>query len=140
MMDDPLVYNNGNSGSWPWQQRSESGRYNRRTPWEIKEGQGDYRMRFDMPGMAKQDVKLWVEDKMLVVKAEKKIENGEEEGEKQQVEDVWPAKSFGQYSFRIALPENIEYEKIKAQVRDGVLYLNVPKARVRSKVLDVNVE
>lgn len=134
MMEDPLVYNNGNG-----QPRSESGRYNR-TPWEIKEGQGDYKMRFDMPGMTKQDVKVWVEEKMLVVKAEKKIENGEAEGEKQEEEEVWPAKGFGKYSFRIALPENIEYEKIKAEVKDGVLYINVPKASVSSKVLDINVE
>ncbi|KAI8537809.1 hypothetical protein RHMOL_Rhmol09G0052500 [Rhododendron molle] len=69
-------------------------------------------------------------------KVKKKIngENGEEE------EGEWPARSYGKYSFRIALPENVQFEKIKAGVRDGVLYISIPKAEFSSKVLDINVE
>ncbi|KAL3835642.1 hypothetical protein ACJIZ3_010378 [Penstemon smallii] len=106
-----------------------------RTPWEIKESESDYKLRFDMPGMTKQDVKVWVEEKMLVVKAEKKkSENEEENGEE------WSAKSYGKYSSRIALPENVQFEKIMAEVKDGVLYITIPKGSVGAKVLDINVE
>ena len=42
-------------------------------PWAIKDGQKDYKMRFNMPGMNKNDVKVWVEENMLVVKAEKEL-------------------------------------------------------------------
>ncbi|WOH13667.1 hypothetical protein DCAR_0833178 [Daucus carota subsp. sativus] len=139
IIDDPLAYS-GNSGAWPSQLRSESGRYTRgRTPWEIKEREGDYKIRFDMPGMAKQDVKVWIEEKMLVVEAEKKIETNEEEKGSDKQEG-WPAESFGKYSFRIVLPENIQYENIRAEVKDGVLYINIPKASVSSRILDINVE
>lgn len=142
VMDDPLAYSSGNAGSWPSQLRSESGRYNRgRTPWDIKERKGDYKLRFDMPGMTKQDVKVWVEEKMLVVKAEKNTKTSEEEEEKSsEKEEEWPEESFGKYSFRIVLPENIQYENIRAEVKDGVLYINIPKASVSSKILDINVE
>ncbi|ONK57175.1 uncharacterized protein A4U43_C10F17370 [Asparagus officinalis] len=111
-----------------------------RTPWEIKEKEEEYKLRFDMPGMTKGDVKVWVEEKMLVIKAEK-LRKKEEEGEKE-VEGGggWDLRSYGRYNSRIALPENVEVEKIKAEVKDGVLYITIPKAKVSAKVLDINVE
>jgi HSP20 family protein len=98
-------------------------------------------MRFDMPGMTKEDVKVWVEEKMLVVKAEKvpqKTVNGVENGEEEEGE--WSAKSYGRYSSRIALPENIQFEKITAEVKDGVLYITIPKASATAKIHDINVQ
>ncbi|PKU78684.1 Small heat shock protein, chloroplastic [Dendrobium catenatum] len=109
-----------------------------RTPWEIREAEGEYKMRFDIPGMTKKDVRVWVEEGMLVIKAEKAAaEEGQGEGEG---EGGWPAASFGRYSSRIALPENATVEKIGAEVRDGVLYVTVPKASPSSKVLDIQVQ
>ncbi|XP_022733611.1 small heat shock protein, chloroplastic-like [Durio zibethinus] len=136
LMEDPFAY----SGTWPSSLPTENGGYSRgRTPWEIKEGEGEYKMRFDMPGMTKDDVKVWVEEKMLVVKAEKvpkKKINDEENGE----EGEWSAKSYGRYGSRIALPENILFEKIKAEVKDGVLYITIPKASSNARILDINVQ
>ncbi|KAL8253584.1 hypothetical protein R6Q59_031805 [Mikania micrantha] len=133
LMEEPPSYD----GSLEPQDDS-TGSYSRgRTPWEIKGGEEDYKMRFDMPGMTKEDVKVWVEEKMLVLKAEKvkKDNNGES------VDDHdWSPESFGKYSFRIGLPENIQFENIKAEVRDGVLYVTIPKAPVSSKILDINVQ
>ncbi|XVF85141.1 hypothetical protein PTKIN_Ptkin17bG0094400 [Pterospermum kingtungense] len=138
IMEDPFAY----SDTWPSPLPSESGGYSRgRTPWEIKEGEGEYKMRFDMPGMTKDDVKVWVEEKMLVVKAEKvpkKKVNGEENEEEEEGE--WSAKSYGRYSCRIALPENVLFEKIKAEVKDGVLYITIPKASSSGRILDINVQ
>lgn len=137
MMEDPLAY----SGRWASPLPSEGAGYSRgRTPWEIKEGEGEYKMRFDMPGMTKEDVKVWVEDKMLVVKAEKELEKKEgTQGGNGEVEE-WSAKSYGRYSYRIALPENIQVEKIKAEVKDGVLYITIAKPSSPGKTVDINVE
>jgi HSP20 family protein len=135
MMEDPFAY----SGGWPSPLPSEGAGYSRgRTPWEIKEGETEYKMRFDMPGMTKEDVKVWVEDRMLVVKAEKVLENteGQDNGE----EEEWFAKSYGRYSYRIALPDNIQFEKTKAEVKDGVLYITIAKPSSPGKTLDINVD
>ncbi|XP_059447851.1 small heat shock protein, chloroplastic [Corylus avellana] len=135
MMEDPFAY----SGGWPWPLPSEGAGYGKgRTPWEIKEGETEYKMRFDMPGMTKEDVKVWVEDKMLVVKAEKVLEKKEGQGNGE--EEEWSAKSYGRYSCRIALPENIQFEKIKAEVKDGVLYVTIAKPSSPGKTMDINVE
>ncbi|KAI7988155.1 hypothetical protein LOK49_LG13G02433 [Camellia lanceoleosa] len=129
MMEDPFVY----TGEWLSLTLTETGGYSRgRTPWEIKEGEGEYKMRFNMPGMTKDDVKVYVEEKMLVVKAEKMTKD--RNGQESEVEnEEWSAKSQGRYSSRVALPENVEFEKIKAEVKDGVLYITIPKASGTSK-------
>lgn len=133
MMEDPLTYG---SGGWP----SERGGYGRgRTPWDIKEGPGDYKLRFDMPGMTKEDVKVWVEEKMLVIKAEKMGAEGNGEEEEEQG-TTWSAKSYGRYNSRVALPDNVQFDKIKAEVKDGVLYIIIPKASDNPKILDVHVD
>lgn len=140
IMDDPFAY----SGAWPSPPFTSDGAgYSRgRTPWEIKEGENEYKMRFDMPGMTKNDVKVWVEEKMLVVKAEKaeKVKKTSPENGKVEEEGDWSAKSYGRYSSRIALPENVQFEQIKAEVKDGVLYITIPKASVTSKIVDINVQ
>lgn len=131
VMEDPLAFN----GGWVAGPSSEDVGYRRgRTPWEIKESEGEYKMRFDMPGMTKQDVKVSVEEKMLVVKAEKVVDknNGKEE--------EWSPKSYGKYNTRVALPDNVDFEKIKAEVKDGVLYITIPKATSNPKILDINVQ
>ena len=135
MMEDPFTYSSG----WASPVPSEGRGYTRgRTPWEIKEGESEYRMRFDMPGMAKEDVKVCVEENMLVLKAEKVLKKEGQDNKEE--EEVWSAKSYGKYSCRIALPDNIQFEKIKAEVKDGVLYITIPKASSAGKVLDINVE
>ncbi|KAJ9176254.1 hypothetical protein P3X46_011589 [Hevea brasiliensis] len=138
MMEDPFTYSSG----WPSPPSNNGSGYGRgRTPWEIKEGESEYKMRFDMPGMTKEDVKVFVEENMLVVKAEKvpkKKVNGGETGEEE--EEEWSAKSYGRYSSRIALPENIEFKNIKAEVKDGVLYINIPKASPTGRILDIDVK
>jgi HSP20 family protein len=131
----------------PTAQRADSAAtaYRRgRTPWEIKERAGDYLVRFDMPGMTREDVRVSVQDRKLVVVAEKAAMQGEADGEngkEEEEEEAWPASSYGRYRTRVELPENVEVEKIAAEVRDGVLYLNIPKVSPSGgKVVSIQVQ
>ncbi|KAK8663479.1 hypothetical protein V6N13_083296 [Hibiscus sabdariffa] len=67
VMEDPFAY----SSAWPPSSSPENSGARRRRPWETKEREGEYKMRFDMLGMTRDDVEVWVEEKMLVFKAEK---------------------------------------------------------------------
>lgn len=141
IVEDPLVYSDGSR--WIVAENDEQNK--RKMPWLIKEGEKDYKIRFNMPGMNKNDVKVWIEEKMLVVKAEKvatETNRGQANGngELSQEHEDWPANSYGRYNHRISLPENIEFEKIKAQVRDGVLYITIPKAKANAKVIGIDVQ
>lgn len=142
-MEDPFAMSTIEWPSSPLPSEGVGGYRRRgRTPWEIKEGEGEYKMRFDMPGMNKEDVKVWIEEKMLVVKAEKvpKNNNTNLPHNGQEDEEEWSAKSYGRYSSRIALPDNVQFEKIKAEVKDGVLYITIPKATTYSNILDIRVQ
>ncbi|MED6112596.1 hypothetical protein PIB30_063064 [Stylosanthes scabra] len=92
----------------------------------------------------KEDVKVWIdEEKMLVVKAEKKAPKKIELGSQQQLngeEEKGKHHLYGRYSSRIALLENVQFEKIKAEVKDGVLYITIPKATSYSNILDIDVQ
>nr|GEU33857.1 hypothetical protein [Tanacetum cinerariifolium] len=117
LMEEPQA-----SSTYQWgPQGDTTSSYSRgRTPWEIKESENEYKIRFDMPGMTREDVKVWVEEKMLVLKAEKAMkDDNNNNGDGNVDEGEWSPKSYGKYSFRIALPENIQFEKIKAEVKDG---------------------
>nr|AFV46374.1 ACD-sHsps-like protein [Tamarix hispida] len=147
LMEDPFAYSSPSALSVPVNDNDgEYGRRRRRTPWAIKERKEDYKIRFDMPGMNKDDVKVWVEEgKMLVVKAEKGTgRKGQDDGGvRQHVEnddEEWPPQSYGKYNNRIALPDNVEAEKIRAEVKDGVLYITIPKVDATSKIIDISVQ
>ncbi|XP_014493048.1 small heat shock protein, chloroplastic isoform X1 [Vigna radiata var. radiata] len=149
MMEDPFAFSTLEWPSSPLPSEGVGGYRRRgRAPWEVKEGESEYKMRFDMPGMNKEDVKVWVEEKMLVVKAEKAPKKKEMVQQDQrprqpeeEEEEGWSAKSYGRYSSRIALPDNVQFENIKAEVKDGVLYIAIPKANTSySNILDIQVQ
>uniref|UniRef100_A0A2P2Q2U1 SHSP domain-containing protein n=1 Tax=Rhizophora mucronata TaxID=61149 RepID=A0A2P2Q2U1_RHIMU len=142
IIEDPFAY----SSTWPSVSTSGYNGYSRgRTPWAIKEGENDYKMRFDMPGMTKDDVKVWMEQQMLVLEAEKvpskkALQESDVKFDDSIGDDEWPIPSYGKYNFRIALPEKTDYEKIKAEVKDGVLYITIPKTSTSGEVMNINVQ
>ncbi|CAD6223851.1 unnamed protein product [Miscanthus lutarioriparius] len=62
---------------------------------------------------------------------------GYEEGDG---EEAWLAASFGQYGTWVELPENMDMDKIGAEVRDGVLYLTIPKLTAGGEVVNIQVQ
>ncbi|KAK9122308.1 hypothetical protein Syun_019925 [Stephania yunnanensis] len=107
-----------------------------RAPWDIRDEENEVKMRFDMPGLSKEDVKVLIEDDVLVIKGDKKIsESGSSEDT-----DGWSSESFSSFDTRLRLPDNIEKDKIKAELKNGVLFISVPKVEVERKVIDVDIQ
>ncbi|PIN22921.1 Molecular chaperone (small heat-shock protein Hsp26/Hsp42) [Handroanthus impetiginosus] len=102
-----------------------------RSAWDAEEDENEVRMRFDMPGLSKEDVKVSVDDDMLVIKGEQKKEEGKD--------DAWSRRSYSSYDTRLQLPDDCEKDKVKAEMKNGVLYVFVPKNKVERRVIDVEI-
>lgn len=107
-----------------------------RTPWDINEDEDEIKLRFDMPGLSKEDVKVSVEDDVLVIRGERRKEEGEEDDST----DSWSRRSYSSYGTRLQLPDGCQMDKVKAEMKNGVLYISVPKGKVERKVIDVEID
>ncbi|XP_047076572.1 23.6 kDa heat shock protein, mitochondrial [Lolium rigidum] len=103
---------------------------------KVREDEEVYRLRFEVPGLGKDDVRVTVEDGALVIRGEKTVrdEGGGDGGE------WWSASSYGCYHASLLLPEDARVDGITAEVKDGVLYVSVPRVPGRERnVTEVEV-
>ncbi|KAK1436806.1 hypothetical protein QVD17_02589 [Tagetes erecta] len=94
----------------------------------FKEKDESYIIKFQMPGLSKEDVKITVEDGMLFIRGEHK---DEEEGSED--DEFWSTASYGFYNTSLMLPEDAKVEEIKAEMKDGVLHVVIPKDETKKK-------
>ncbi|PNX79012.1 small heat shock protein chloroplastic-like [Trifolium pratense] len=102
-----------------------------RRGWNAKETEDSLHLRVDMPGLGKEDVKISVEQNILTIKGEGAKESEEEE------------EGVRRFTSRIDLPEKLyKIDQIKAEMKNGVLKVIVPKMKEeeRNDVINVNVE
>ncbi|KAK6773559.1 hypothetical protein RDI58_028797 [Solanum bulbocastanum] len=67
-----------------------------------KEDDKNYKIRYEVPGLGKEDVKIMFEDGILTIKGEHKEEK-EEEGSD---DEFWSSRGYGYYNNSIVLPED----------------------------------
>ena len=101
---------------------------------DISETDQEYLIKAELPDVRKEDVKIAVDDDIITISGERKQRN-EERGEK----EVRVESFYGTFSRSFALPDNVDIEHIRAEFRDGVLRIHVPKA-AKKKPQEVTVE
>jgi HSP20 family protein len=82
----------------------------------------------ELPGMDDKDVEVSLADGVLTVKGEKKEEKEEKDKNYYLVE-----RSYGSFQRSFRLPENVNEDKVAAQVSKGVLTVTVPKKKPAKK-------
>lgn len=87
-----------------------------------REGDFAYHIEVDLPGVKKEDTSIQVEDGILTVSGERKVNSEIKEENYYKVES-----SFGSFSRSFRLPEEADIENIHAESTDGVLEVVVPK-------------
>jgi len=102
---------------------------------DISETEGEYLIKAELPEVRKEDVKVTVEDGVLTLQGERRQEK-EEKGKKfHRVE-----RSYGSFVRSFTLPESVDEGAVKAEYKDGVLSLHLPKTeRMKPKAIDVKV-
>jgi len=92
-------------------------------PWpslEVNETDKEVRITAEVPGMSEKDVELWVEDGVLTLRGEKRSETDDKER-------GYSERYYGRFERRIPLPLGVKEEEAKADFRDGVLTVSLPR-------------
>jgi HSP20 family protein len=98
------------------------------TGWpQLEIDQQDDRIRVvaELPGVDEKDVELTIEDGVLSLTGEKRSERKDESG--------YSERSYGRFERRIALPSNIDEDKCKADFKNGVLTVTIPRAAEKAR-------
>ncbi|HLT06548.1 MAG TPA: Hsp20/alpha crystallin family protein [Cyclobacteriaceae bacterium] len=88
----------------------------------IKESKDDYQVELAVPGMAKEDFSIKLDDNLLSISSTKT-------GETTKEDHAYTRKEFSYQAFerRFTLPEDVDTEKISASYVNGVLQIHIPK-------------
>jgi HSP20 family protein len=94
-------------------------------PADVSETVGEYLIKAEIPEVRKEDLSLTVQDGVLTLSGERRQEKREDGERLHRVERV-----FGSFARRFALPEDADDQGIRAESRDGVVTIHIPKHKV----------
>jgi len=81
-----------------------------------------YEITAELPGVSKENIKIEVGDDIITLKGEKKAESSREaEGQH------YKERSYGSFIRRFSLPDGVDPKLVKAEFKDGVLRMHLPK-------------
>ncbi|MFQ5867817.1 MAG: Hsp20/alpha crystallin family protein [bacterium] len=90
----------------------------------------------DLPGLEKDDVKVSVEDDVLLIQGEKKTEK-----ETKKDDYYYSERTYGSFYRSIPLPASVTGDKVKASYKKGVLEVSLPKSeQTKSKQIDIEID
>ncbi len=90
---------------------------------DLEEDDGHYLLSLEVPGVAKEDVKIEVEGNTLVVSGHRSASAQKKEG------GTWYSeRQYGSFQRAFTLPAHVDPTKIEAQAKDGILKIALPKA------------
>ena len=90
----------------------------------------------ELPGLKPDEFEVKVEEGVLAITAERKQEKDEKTRNYHRIE-----RHYGRMERQLALPANVEAEKVEAAYKDGVLTVTLPKkAGAKPKSVSVKVK
>ncbi|MGH8224146.1 MAG: Hsp20/alpha crystallin family protein [Woeseiaceae bacterium] len=90
---------------------------------DVAEDDKSFTVKADIPGVKKEDIQVQIDDDHVSLRAEMKREKEEKKGEKV----VYSERSYGMVSRSFSLPVGVDAKGAKAEYKDGVLSLALPK-------------
>jgi len=81
-----------------------------------------YHLEIDLPGVKKENIEISVNDGILTISGERKLEKKEEKENYTRIESF-----FGRFERSFKLPSDADLDNIEAKYEDGVLKIFIPK-------------
>ncbi len=95
---------------------------------DVAEDPNNYTVTLELPGVAKEDVKVSVEGRQVTVQAQAQRHDERKDGERV----VYRERSVSSYARTFALPAEVDQADAAARLENGVLTLTLPKRSARN--------
>jgi HSP20 family protein len=89
---------------------------------DIYETENEIIVKAELPGIDRKDITLSLENNVLTLKGERKFEKETKQDNYHRIE-----RSYGAFSRAFSIPATVDDEKIRADYKDGVLSIALPK-------------
>ena len=100
---------------------------------DVAETPAAYLVRVELPGLGAEAVKVSVENHVLSIAGERRQEEQAKETRYHRVESA-----YGSFLRRFSLPDEVDEQQARAEFKDGVLSVHVPKAeRAQPRSIEV---
>jgi HSP20 family protein len=90
---------------------------------DVHEDKEAFSIRAELPGMKREDIEVSLQDGALIISGERKAEQVHEGTEVHRQE-----RFYGRFTRALTLPTAVAGDKVKAQYKDGILTVTLPKA------------
>jgi HSP20 family protein len=104
-------------------------------PVDVYEDEQGIRLKMEVPGIDEKDIDIRLENSLLTVRGERKLEKETKEENYHRIE-----RSYGSFTRSFSLPNTVNTEEVKASYAKGVLTIHLGKrAEARPKQIKVDV-
>ena len=94
-------------------------------PVDIQETGDAYLFHAELPGLTKEDIHITLENNVLRISGERKLEKDVKKESYHRVE-----RTYGTFARTFTLPTQVDSEKVQAAFQNGILTISVPKAEM----------
>ena len=102
---------------------------------DIAEKGDGYELKLDLPEVRKEDLKVTVENGVLIITGERRFEKEDQGTKYHRVE-----RAYGSFARSFTLPDNADPSKVNAEFKDGLLKVRIVKdEKAKPKAIDVRV-
>lgn len=103
---------------------------------DVSETKNDIVVKAEVPGMNPKDIDISLTGDLLTIKGEKKQEREEKDENYHRVE-----RSYGAFTRSVRLPQEVKSDKVKADYRNGILKVTMPKSdAAKKKAVKIKVD
>ena len=89
---------------------------------DIYETEGEIVVQAELPGMDRKDISLNLENNVLTIRGDRQFKKETKEDNYHRIE-----RSYGGFSRSFSIPTSVDEDKIRADYKDGVLRIALPK-------------
>jgi HSP20 family protein len=101
--------------------------YSRSPALDVAESDLAYRVKLDVPGVKKEDIKVTIDGRRVSVQAESATQTEKKDGDRSADRIVYRERSVSSYARSFTLPVEVDQASASAKLEDGVLALDLPK-------------